>query len=205
MRIINIYVRKFESLLDVINENLNESVRLDPKCWKGKKIGKPKTKMKGGVRVNNCVPKESIFIPAGDTENYFAKKLNPVIPRAEYGTELQSDFSNLPSAAPYGFWVDKEGKFVPTPSMGHDLVLVKVWPELKGKGAAQSVSLQTAALKSGLLKMAKLGQENAYGLTYHPLHTSRQAIKAANDIAKHYNMTVVDDFKMYGDEIVGGL
>jgi hypothetical protein len=33
-----------------------ERVRLDPKCWKGKKIGKPKTKMKGGVRVNNCVP-----------------------------------------------------------------------------------------------------------------------------------------------------
>ena len=33
-----------------------ERVRLDPKCWKGKKIGNPKTKMKGGVRVNNCVP-----------------------------------------------------------------------------------------------------------------------------------------------------
>jgi hypothetical protein len=34
-----------------------EKVRLDPKCWKGKKIGNPKTKVKGGVRVNNCVPK----------------------------------------------------------------------------------------------------------------------------------------------------
>ena len=34
-----------------------EKVRLDPKCWKGKKIGSPKTKVKGGVRVNNCVPK----------------------------------------------------------------------------------------------------------------------------------------------------
>ena len=33
-----------------------EKQRLDPKCWKGKKIGSPKTKMKGGVRVNNCVP-----------------------------------------------------------------------------------------------------------------------------------------------------
>jgi hypothetical protein len=30
--------------------------RLDPKCWTGKKIGNPKTKVKGGVRVNNCVP-----------------------------------------------------------------------------------------------------------------------------------------------------
>ena len=37
-----------------------EKVRLDPKCWTGKKIGNPKTKVKGGVRVNNCVPAESI-------------------------------------------------------------------------------------------------------------------------------------------------
>jgi hypothetical protein len=37
-----------------------EKVRLDPKCWAGKKIGNPKTKMKGGVRVNNCVPAESV-------------------------------------------------------------------------------------------------------------------------------------------------
>ena len=42
---------------DVLNE---EKVRLDPKCWTGKKIGNPKTKMKGGVRVNNCVPAESV-------------------------------------------------------------------------------------------------------------------------------------------------
>ena len=37
-----------------------EKVRLDPACWDNKKIGNPKTKMKGGVRVNNCVPAESI-------------------------------------------------------------------------------------------------------------------------------------------------
>ena len=42
-----------------------EKVRLDPKCWTGKKIGNPKTKVKGGVRVNNCVPAESI---AEDTD-----------------------------------------------------------------------------------------------------------------------------------------
>ena len=34
-----------------------ERVRLDARCWRGKKIGNPKTKLKGGVRVNNCVPK----------------------------------------------------------------------------------------------------------------------------------------------------
>jgi hypothetical protein len=37
-----------------------EKTRLDPKCWTGKKIGNPKTKIKGGVRVNNCVPAESV-------------------------------------------------------------------------------------------------------------------------------------------------
>ena len=41
-----------ESAEQVINE---EKQRLDPKCWKGYK--KQGTKMKGGVRVNNCVPK----------------------------------------------------------------------------------------------------------------------------------------------------
>lgn len=30
-----------------------------PACWKGKKIGNPKTKMKGGKRVNNCVPEST--------------------------------------------------------------------------------------------------------------------------------------------------
>ena len=44
------------SMMEDGYEFTEEKVRLDPKCWKGKKIGNPKTKMKGGVRVNNCVP-----------------------------------------------------------------------------------------------------------------------------------------------------
>jgi hypothetical protein len=45
----------------IINDIFTEEkVRLDPKCWTGKKIGNPKTKMKGGTRVNNCVPAESV-------------------------------------------------------------------------------------------------------------------------------------------------
>ena len=60
-------------LIELLSEAKATKTRLDPKCWKGKKIGNPKTKVKGGVRVNNCVPKESIaegdvfFIEAGDT------------------------------------------------------------------------------------------------------------------------------------------
>ena len=40
--------------------SMEESVkqRLDPHCWKGKH--KEGTKIKGGIRVNNCVPNESI-------------------------------------------------------------------------------------------------------------------------------------------------
>jgi hypothetical protein len=45
---------------EIILEAKATKTRLDPKCWKGKKIGNPKTKVKGGVRVNNCVPAESV-------------------------------------------------------------------------------------------------------------------------------------------------
>jgi len=37
-----------------LTSNVDEDQRLDPKCWKGYK--KQGTKMKGGTRVNNCVP-----------------------------------------------------------------------------------------------------------------------------------------------------
>ena len=50
-------------ILDILTEAKKKKAtktRLDPKCWKNKKIGNPKTKVKGGVRVNNCVPKESV-------------------------------------------------------------------------------------------------------------------------------------------------
>ena len=47
-----------------------EKTRLDPACWTGKKIGTPKTKVKGGIRVNNCVPAESV------AEGYRLKKTN---------------------------------------------------------------------------------------------------------------------------------
>ena len=41
-----------------------EKVRLDPKCWTGKH--KEGTKIKGGVRVNNCVPNEGVAEATGD-------------------------------------------------------------------------------------------------------------------------------------------
>lgn len=44
--------------------------RLDAKCWKGKH--KEGTKIKGGVRVNNCVPNESL----AESTNYWTKLQN---------------------------------------------------------------------------------------------------------------------------------
>jgi hypothetical protein len=55
-----------------------EKTRLDPKCWTGKKIGNPKTKVKGGVRVNNCVPAESV--EQGVTEAPIANTDDPMDP-----------------------------------------------------------------------------------------------------------------------------
>jgi len=51
-------LKKAQMMLRDKQKMSEEKTRLDPKCWKGKKIGNPKTKVKGGVRVNNCVPKE---------------------------------------------------------------------------------------------------------------------------------------------------
>lgn len=56
-QLVSEWIEQVKQILGVVNET---KTRLDPKCWKGKKIGNPKTKIKGGVRVNNCVPAESV-------------------------------------------------------------------------------------------------------------------------------------------------
>ena len=77
--------------------------RLDPKCWKGKKIGNPKTKIKGGVRVNNCVPKESTSLDEGPftkTGNWLMKrKLEKDI--KQHGKDLDNDSKK--------FWLSGSG------------------------------------------------------------------------------------------------
>jgi hypothetical protein len=47
------------------NNMMEIKQRLDAKCWKGKH--KEGTKIKGGVRVNNCVPNESVAEGNEDT------------------------------------------------------------------------------------------------------------------------------------------
>jgi len=47
------------TMLERVNKKVKEEEKQSPAggpaCWDGKKIGNPKTKMKGGKRVNNCV------------------------------------------------------------------------------------------------------------------------------------------------------
>jgi len=54
-------LNQFDNLCDqYLTEAKVTKTRKDAKCWPGKKIGKPKTKVKDGVRVNNCVPENTM-------------------------------------------------------------------------------------------------------------------------------------------------
>ena len=79
------------------NEFLTEGLkqRLDPKCWTGKKIGNPKTKVKGGVRVNNCVPAESV----GEAANPAQQAAIAIAKKKEQGVaeELSEEFDLIES------------------------------------------------------------------------------------------------------------
>jgi hypothetical protein len=61
--------------------------RLDPKCWTGYK--KQGTKMKGGVRVNNCVPNESVSEATGDEK--FDKMLKGITGKKQVAKQQKTD------------------------------------------------------------------------------------------------------------------
>ena len=67
-----------------------EKQRLDPKCWKGYK--KQGTKVKGGVRVNNCVPVE-------ESEHCDAKNAVPELKAAL--TKRKSELKNADAKVAY--------------------------------------------------------------------------------------------------------
>ena len=158
-------MRNFDLLVKFIWEK--QKVRLDPKCWKGKKLGNPKTKMKGGVRVNNCVPAESIK----ESTEYKAS----------------NSFADLPPAAPHGFWVTNDGRFIVIPGIfGHIEALEKLFKIYK----------DSVALDKGFVKISK-PYPGTYELIYSPLHASRSSVKLAKDIAAFYNATVIDHFEKY--------
>ena len=69
-----------------------EQRRLDPKCWSG--YHKQGTKMKGGVRVNNCVKSEQQEAPgdAGDIRN-IANTLLEISHKMWKGMDMDSFYS----------------------------------------------------------------------------------------------------------------
>ena len=76
---------------DFLNE---EKTRLDPACWSNKKIGTPKTKVKGGVRVNNCVPKESVA-EGHDDEDPFELSSDYALHIANAGRKMMTQLANM--------------------------------------------------------------------------------------------------------------
>jgi hypothetical protein len=77
------------------NHMLEVKQRLDAKCWKGKH--KEGTKIKGGIRVNNCVPNEGMMegeVTPGFTQGMSLGKFylrHTPIPNTWYDTELRKD------------------------------------------------------------------------------------------------------------------
>jgi len=74
--------------------------RLDAKCWKGKH--KEGTKIKGGVRVNNCVPNESVAedwnkVNKQDKTDGLSRKAVKAYRRENPGSKLQTAVTTKPS------------------------------------------------------------------------------------------------------------
>ena len=83
-----------------IEEAKAAKTRLDPHCWHNKKIGKPATKVKGGVRVNNCVPKESVNESEVDEVFGFQTTRPPVKKPTASLAQMRKEFEKDPATPP---------------------------------------------------------------------------------------------------------
>jgi hypothetical protein len=84
------------------NEFITEAIkqRLDAKCWKGKH--KEGTKIKGGIRVNNCVPNESVEedwnkVNKQDKTDGLSQKAVNAYRRENPGSKLKTAVTKKPS------------------------------------------------------------------------------------------------------------
>jgi hypothetical protein len=129
-----------------------EKTRLDPKCWTGKKIGNPKTKVKGGVRVNNCVPAESVaedFNGEYDDEAGMADNNLETLQRAVEGIDdLIQTGDNLPE------WCQE--KIAVAKSM-----LVAVWDYMYSEEASDEVDPEVDEMFEAMTQLvAEMSQKN---------------------------------------------
>ena len=77
------FVRDLQYKVEELEE-IDEGQRLDPKCWKGYK--KQGTKMKGGIRVNNCVK-------ADESADFVQKSIANVKPDDKLAKDIESAMS----------------------------------------------------------------------------------------------------------------
>ena len=123
-----------------INDFFNEEkTRLDPACWTGKKIGTPKTKVKGGVRVNNCVTEDAVtdFVTRGGQIQQ--GKLH----KPRKGETWQGS-SHIGAAGGTGTKGTVSGKAANTnPKSGKPVVTAEQWePVKKEQGVAEELSIK---------------------------------------------------------------
>ena len=85
-----------------INEIITEAVRqrLDPQCWKNKHKAGPK--IKGGIRVNNCVPNEGVAedwnkVNHHDKTDGLSQKAVNAYRRENPGSKLKTAVTTKPS------------------------------------------------------------------------------------------------------------
>ena len=95
---------------EFLKEAKATSQRLDPKCWKGYK--KQGTKVKGGVRVNNCVPVEEDWqkINKKDKTDGMSRKAVKAYRREHPGSKLQTAVTTKPSKLKKGSKASKRRK-----------------------------------------------------------------------------------------------
>ena len=139
-----------------------EKVRLDPKCWTGKKIGNPKTKMKGGVRVNNCVPAESV-----------AEAGNKPLEKSRFGmgdTRTPRDIKSQMSGASDEFVKSTAGK---TTGPMHSKVA-----KMQGKMAKSELRKR----EQGVAEDFNAEYDDEAGMADNNLSTLRRAVDGLDDL-----------------------
>ena len=103
-------VQYFKHAGESVEEAKATKTRLDPKCWKGKH--KEGTKIKGGVRVNNCVPNESVDPQAEEEFNLIESIIDNLADRNQVDSEvIWEDLEALNDDELYVFAVTQEPVF----------------------------------------------------------------------------------------------
>ena len=100
-------------------KEISEKQRLDPKCWKGYK--KQGTKMKGGVRVNNCVKVSESEFTVECEEYYFHENFGYLVYSIDENDLFEAEYQGrkVPLNKPMRGDVKKFKVYVKDPKTGN--------------------------------------------------------------------------------------